>query len=181
MWDWEAIKNWNSFAPWLSGIGSLSAVIVTLWLVRREKYVRLAVETGYATSSMGQSAIMARVTNVGVRKANIKEIYIKAGLFRSSIDVPLPIQLRVSPILPTTLEDGDFIEIDLPMEAIAIQLKQRFRDAAWWNGGVSATLFLRTVKIGVSTSTGKIFEGRMNTEGKENFLRFFRLADQPLE
>jgi len=54
MWDvktWDMIRNWNSFAPWLSGIGNLVVIIITLWLVRRDKFIRLLLDTEYVTTS----------------------------------------------------------------------------------------------------------------------------------
>lgn len=184
MWNaktWEFIRNWNTFAPWLSGIGSLSAVIVSLWLVRRDKYIRLMVETGYVPNSfMNTPAVRVTVTNIGTRKANITEIYLKAGALRPVMDVPLPLQLRNAPVLPASLDDGDFIDIDLPMDPTAIQLKTTFQSTAWWNGGRSARMFLRTVKIGIRTSTGKVIEARLSLEGAEQFLRYFRLANQSI-
>lgn len=181
MWDnktWEIIRNWNTFAPWLSGIGSLSAVIVSLWLVRRDKSIRLLVETGYSTAPLQTPAVRVTVTNVGTRKANVADIYVKAGAFRPVVDFPLPFQLRTAPVLPASLDDGDFIDIDLPIESIAIQLKTTFQNTAWWNGGRSANVFLRTVKIGVRTSTGKAFEANLSLEGAEVFLRRFRLSNE---
>lgn len=177
---WEVIRKWNSFAPWLSGIGSLSAVVVTLWLLRREKFVRLLVETGYGTTFFGNPAVIVTVTNIGVRKATIKDIYIKAGAFRPVADVLLPDQLQSSPKLPESLDDGEFTQISVEMEATAIQLKQLFRNASWWNGGMAQSIFLRTVKLGIRTSTGKTFEARLNHDGVEQFLKYFRLADQKI-
>ena len=183
MWDdhtWQIIKNWNTFAPWLSGIGSLSAVIVSLWLVRRDKFIRLLVETGYSTSPMQTPVVRATVTNVGLRKANITEIYVKACAFRTVVDVSIPIQLRTAPALPASLDDGGFIDIELPMESTATNLKTVFQNTAWWNGGRSANVFLRTVKIGILTSTGKAIEAKLSREGDEQFLRYFRLANQSI-
>ena len=181
MWDakaWEIIRNWNTFAPWLSGIGSLSAVIVSLWLVRRDKSIRLLVETGHCTSFLQTEVVRVTVTNVGTRKANVAKIYVKAGVFRLVVDFSLPLQLRTAPVLPASLDDGDIIDIDLPMESIAIQLKTTFQNTAWWNGGRSASIFLRTVKIGIQTSTGKSFEAKLSLEGAEDFLRRFRLSNE---
>jgi len=183
MWDddtWKIIKNWNTFAPWLSGVGSLSAVIVSLWLVRRDKFIRLLVEISYSTSALQTPAVKVTVTNVGARKANITEIYMKVGVFRTIMDVVDPIQERTNPVLPASLDDGDFIDIDLPMESMTANLKTAFQNAAWWNGGKSANIFLRAVKIGVRTSTGKAIEANLNRKGSEQFLRYFRLANQPI-
>lgn len=184
MWDtktWDMIKNWNSFAPWLSGIGNLMVISITLWLVRRDKFIRLVLETEYVTSLIMQTpAIRLTVTNVGTRKANIAGIYLKTGRFRRNVHVPLPIQLRTAPALPESLDDGDFIHLDLTMETVAIQLKKILKDTPWWNGGRSANVFLRTVKVGIRTSTGKAFEVRLSREGLEQFLPYYRLADQEL-
>lgn len=183
MWDaktWEIIRNWNTFAPWLSGIGSLSAVIVSLWLVRRDKSIRLLVETGHTIAAMNTPVVRVTVTNVGTRKANVAEIYMKAGAFRPVVDFPPRFELKNLPVLPASLDDGDFIYIDLPIDSVAIQLKTTFQNTAWWNGGRSANIFLRTVKIGIRTSTGKAIEAKLSLEGAEQFLRYFRLANQPI-
>lgn len=181
MWDiktWDMIRNWNSFAPWLSGIGNLVVIVITLWLVRRDKFIRLLVETEYVTTSgMEIPAIRLTVTNVGTRKANIAGIYLKTGRFRKTKHFLLPLQIRQSPVLPASLDDGDFVHLDLDMEAAAIQLKDILKETGWWNGGRSAHGFLRTVKVGIRTSTGKAFETRLSRDGIEQFLPYYRLAD----
>ncbi len=129
---------------------------------------------------MGAPTVRVIVTNIGTRKANVTEIYMKAGIFRPVMEVPLPIQLRTAPVLPASLDDGDFIDIDLPMESTAIQLKNTYQDTPWWNKGWSANIFMHTVKIGVRVSTGKTFETKLHGEVTEQFLRYFRLGDHPL-
>lgn len=47
--DSSTVDYWkfvNSFAPWLSAIGTLSAVIVAIYLARRDKFVRLKCAAG---------------------------------------------------------------------------------------------------------------------------------------
>ena len=182
MWDvetWDVIRNWNSFAPWLSGIGNLVVIIITLWLVRRDKFIRLLLDTEYVTTSgMEIPAIRLTVTNVGTRKANIAGIYLKTGRFRKTMHIPLPLQIRQAPVLPKSLDDGDFVHLDLGMEAVAIQLKSILKETGWLNGGRTAHGFLRTVRVGIRASTGKTFEAGLNRDGMEQFLRYYRLADQ---
>lgn len=45
--DVEFWKFINTFAPWLSALGTIAAVVVSLYLARRDKSIRLEVSAGH--------------------------------------------------------------------------------------------------------------------------------------
>jgi hypothetical protein len=78
----------NSFADWLSALGTVSAVILALYLARRDKNVRLEVSAGHrivvtpGTEGPYPEYLMIRIVNIGHREAQITNIGWKVGLFR---------------------------------------------------------------------------------------------------
>jgi hypothetical protein len=69
--------NWGSVADWVSGLGSLSAGIIALYLARASQRIRLK---GYCGLRMivgfgntPQEVVSFVVTNVGTRSTVIKE------------------------------------------------------------------------------------------------------------
>src|SRR2546428_351481 len=72
----------NSFAPWLSAVGTICAVITALYLARRGDRIRLRVRCGIrivvAQGGRPGSApqyVNLEVTNVGRRTATITTLY----------------------------------------------------------------------------------------------------------
>jgi len=75
---WQFI---NSFAPWLAALGTLLAVIISLYLARRDKQIRISVNAYITTlinslnnSNQSDRYLCIEVTNTGHRTANITSI-----------------------------------------------------------------------------------------------------------
>jgi hypothetical protein len=103
----------NSFAPWLSAIGTLSAVIVAIYLARRDKFVRLKCVAGIRML-MGPDfpnhpeLISISITNIGMRKAKIDGLSMKIGVIKPIfLELIPPRDDRSSSPLPVVLGDGD--------------------------------------------------------------------------
>ena len=71
----ETWKFINTFAPWLSAIGTLMAVAVSLYLARHDKRIRLEVNAGHRLLiTEGQKGphpeyLLIRIVNIGHREA----------------------------------------------------------------------------------------------------------------
>jgi hypothetical protein len=171
----------NSFAPWAASIVGTVGIGVSIWLGLRNNFLRLKLDVDLATPPISKGpTVRISVANIGTRKANLVRAYVKSGAFRKIKQIPLIHQLRTDPTLPAVLEDGGVVGIDFTMDALALQLKTDFRDTAWWNGGAWLGWFLRTVKIGIVTSTGKAFEVRLRPQQIDGFMGTFRLAGERL-
>lgn len=109
------IENWkfiNTFAPWLSAIGTFSAVIVSLYLAKLEKPLRLKIqaETRTIIDSNNEEYLMIEVINIGSRKANITGLGWTLGIFVKKSFIQIVKEdyrdLYSSP-LPISLMDGE--------------------------------------------------------------------------
>lgn len=76
--DRESWRFINTFAPWLSALGTITAVVVSLWLARRQG-IRLRASVGVFKELVGPNpgsrSVLASVTNCGVRPVRISNIY----------------------------------------------------------------------------------------------------------
>ncbi len=108
----ETFQILNTVGTWLAGIGTLSAVIVSLYLARRDSKVKLKVCAGHRvlvtpgqTGTPDYCSIM--VTNVGFRPATITGIGWKVGLFKKKYGTQTVYGHPASSNLPVKLDYGD--------------------------------------------------------------------------
>jgi hypothetical protein len=82
----ETWKFINTFAPWLSAVGTISAVITSLYLARKSRRIHLKVDAGLRTlvqqGSPAKEYVAITVVNRGDRAATIQSIGWKIGFFR---------------------------------------------------------------------------------------------------
>lgn len=124
--DKETWKFINTFAPWLSAIGTLAAVATSLWLAQRDRRIRLAVRASLRIQFMrgggpghGDRFVSVNVINRGRRTANVSGIGWRLGLVnRREFLVP---DYQGS-TLPAKLEDGDEAAFLFPLDQFAIGL-----------------------------------------------------------
>jgi hypothetical protein len=106
---WEFI---NTFAPWFSAIGTVSAVVVSLYLARRDRNVRLQVSAGHRVlitrgSDHRPEYLNIRVVNVGHREAQISNIGWKFGFLKKQHAIQMLEDNTISSALPVRLKDGE--------------------------------------------------------------------------
>ncbi len=120
--DWTFI---NTFAGWLSAVGTLLAVIVSLYLSRRDSRIRLHVNVGIRKLFIGTGEhvvkkapdfIVIAVTNVGRRTANVTGLYWKNWLMPRRYFYQMPGEAPLSAQIPAQLGDGDEADFTLPLE-----------------------------------------------------------------
>jgi hypothetical protein len=108
----ETLQILNTIGIWLAGVGTLSAVIVSLYLARRDSKVQLKVSAGHRVLvTPGQKGTpdycSIRVVNVGFRPATITGIGWRVGFFRKKYGIQTVHGHPVSSKLPIKLEHGD--------------------------------------------------------------------------
>ena len=111
MVDWDQLQ-WGSVADWVSGIGSLSAAIVALYVAHTSSRVRLRGYCGRRLVVGGGTPtleiISISVTNVSQRTTTVTNIGLSMGLpFRMRRGVITIMQGPISHGIPKTLADGD--------------------------------------------------------------------------
>jgi hypothetical protein len=154
---WQFI---NTFAPWLSAIGTISAVFVSLYLATQDRRVRLKisasvqvlVQNGHSEEFVGISAV-----NVGRRELTITGIGWKMGIFRKRGFFQLGFSHHSTP-LPTRLEDGETAIFLIPLENTEMHWVSGMRDEL----GKLPWLKVYFMKAHVVTSIGKTFTVRVD-------------------
>ena len=171
--DIEFWKFFNSFAPWFSAIGSLSAVILALYLSRQDKRVRLDVSVGHRvliTPGLNEPRpdyLAIKIVNIGHREVQISNLTWKTGVFKKSYGVQLIGKDVLSSPLPVRLKDGEeanyFVELD--------------QNDDWINKFIQdylpnfPSLRLRFIRFRVHTSIGKYFSSKLEKSFKELWLK----------
>lgn len=106
---------------WLSAIGTIAAVIVALFLARRDQRIRLAGSANvYVLFERGDLKnphyVALTITNVGTRTFMLTGISWRTGVIKKHHFFILPPANDLSSRLPLKLADGDQAALYLPLE-----------------------------------------------------------------
>nr|WP_320165904.1 hypothetical protein [uncultured Methylophaga sp.] len=165
MFTEETWKFINTFAPWFSAIGTISAVILSLYLARRDKNVRLEVSAGHRLIiSPGDSEpfpeyLSIYVVNVGHREAQLTNIGWKVGIFKKRYAVQSTINDGLSSPLPVRLKDGEEAKYLIPLNDENDWLKDFIEKMLSPNPKIQS----RFARIQAFTSIGKTFESKIES------------------
>lgn len=182
MLDQETWRFINSFAPWLSALGSCAAVITALFLAQRDQHIRLSVRVALSVyldscggPGHGNRLITVKITNNGARAATILPVGWRTGytIFNHFKF------FRLEPIefvwehyggtqLPSKLADGDFALLTFPLEKFsgAIINSMPERALSPW-----PHLRFRTMRVIVPTTTGKTIYAPVTSEVRKELVR----------
>jgi hypothetical protein len=161
MLDQETWLFINTFAPWLAALGTIAAVVTSLYLARRSDRIDLRLSVGIRTLALlgggaghGTDFVFLNITNLGRRSATLTAIFWKPVPWRKSGLFWIPPQNANSSSFPITLTDGQSANYALPVA----QFEENFRDYAHeMFSGFTGFIRLRLVRMCVSTSTGDQF------------------------
>jgi hypothetical protein len=107
---WQFI---NSFADWFSGIGTIAAVIVALYLAAHDRRIILLPRATFITRNDGD-VIQITVTNRHRRTTRTTAIYWKTGIFKRRLFyLSVADPLRNSSPLEIELNDGEQAQYDI--------------------------------------------------------------------
>lgn len=175
---WEFI---NTFSPWLSAVGTLAAVLVSLYLAGRDKRIKLKVCAGYrllvtqGLSSESSDYLAIQIVNIGHREAQITGIGWKVGLFKKQYGVQTIMADGISSTMPVRIRDGEEANYFIPLEG----------DLSWLNDFVNNFLQpnpesrLKYVKVQAFTSVGKKFETKIEKGLQRKFLEHISIKKTP--
>jgi hypothetical protein len=171
----------NGFAGWLSGFGSLSAVVVSLYLARRDMRIRLRISadirqivfSGPPPVKKGEFITIA-VTNVGRRSARVTGLFWKNLLIPHLYLLQIPGDAPLSAQLPARLQDGDEADFTVPVQVFAKN------DAAVFCRLLPRPrkLMVQFLRMQVRTSTGEVFGARIDKELKKWLLAYIAGGEQ---
>ena len=162
----------NTFAPWLSALGTLSAVALSLYLARRDKTVRLEVSAGHrllvtpGTPGPWPEFLAISVVNIGHRDAQITNIGWRVGILRKRHAIQTTITDGMSSQLPIRLRDGEEAKYFVPMN----------ETTNWLDNFASKMLAplprvqVYFVRIQVFTTIGRTFEARIESSLRDKLI-----------
>jgi hypothetical protein len=160
VFDKETWQFINTFAPWLSALGTISAVIVSLYLATRDRRISLKVSAGVKIIMQGghsETFIGVSAVNMGRREVTITGIGWQTGLFRKREFVQLGFSPHSSD-LPARLQDGETANYFIPLENTGnhwvLKVKDDLGKCLWFK-----VYFMKALVV---TSIGKTFRVRVN-------------------
>ena len=162
LWNRETWRFINSFAPWLSAIGTLLAVITSLYLARRGNRISLKLILGIRKvaalgggTDHGQELIWLNIVNLGRRAATITSLHWRPLPWKRWGLIWLAPSNIYSSRFPVTLNDGQEANYALEIE----RFRENFRDFARKQySGHFGGLKLHFLRVCVSTSTGAVYK-----------------------
>ncbi len=121
--------NWGSVADWVSGIGSLSAGIIALYLARTSQRIRLKGSCGLRVivgiGTTPQEVVWLVVTNIGARSTVINNVSMRVGRFRKKrFAIITLVKDRYSVGIPYSLADGQQANWGIPLDQSRTWIKE---------------------------------------------------------
>lgn len=157
----DKITLFNACGAWIAAIGTISAVIVALYLARSDRIIRIRLSVGHRLVGSGpdlakyQDHCAIKAVNMGFRKVTITGIGWKAGFLKKRTYEQI---LSMSPypsMMPITLADGDEATWHIPFNSVdehpnwidTFPLKLLGKHPYWIS---------KSIRIFVYTSVGKM-------------------------
>jgi hypothetical protein len=168
----------NTFAPWLSALGTLGVVVLSLWLARRGSPILLKVRAGHRLlAGQGMDHIpeylFIGVVNVGIRKARITGVGWKIGWLKKQHAIQMLDNNLFSSSIPVDLDESQEAQFLISLQG-----------TNWLNSFASdfigkwPRLNCRSLKIQVWTSVGKVFESRIESGLRQKILEAYYIANK---
>lgn len=144
--------NWGSVADWVSGLGSMAAVITALYLASWSQKIKLSGYCGIrlviGAGGPQQELVFISVTNIGNRTATICNIGMRVGRFKKRHAIISATKGIYSDGIPVTLADGQVAKWGIPLN----QDMQWIRDLV--GGFVKTESDARTLRFLVFSTHG---------------------------
>lgn len=144
---------WGSVADWVSGLGSLSAGIIALYLARASQRIRLKgycglrMIVGFGTTP--QEIVAFVVTNIGTRSTVINNISMRVGRFKKKrFAIITMVRDQYSVGIPYPLADGQDAHWGVPLD----QSRSWIKDLC--NDFIQTPSDVKTLQFRVHTSHG---------------------------
>ncbi|WP_434516668.1 hypothetical protein AB6Q56_08775 [Dechloromonas sp. ARDL1] len=173
--DWATV-NWGSVADWVSGLGSMSAGMVALYLARSSERIRLRGFCGVRTMVGGgvdpTDFFFLSVTNVGTRSTVINNVSMQVGRFRKKRHAVITVvKDRYSVGIPYAINDGQDAYWAIPLG----DNNQWMRDLC--DGFVLSPSDAKTLRIKVHTNHGQVLAIKPDPEFVEDLVKILAEID----
>jgi len=157
----------NSFAPWLSAMGTIAAACVALYLGLRRDRLKLRI-TALHKVMIGDSRkdyLEIRAVNTGFVRANITGVDLQWGCYKKKYAVfPIEFDQNFSSKLPIEIEPGQDSKYYYPWELWLSSFTENDQDE-------DRSLDPRTIKIRVWTSVGKLFNATIPKNHRQELIQ----------
>jgi len=179
--DQETWRFINTFAPWLSAIGTLSAVVTSLYLARQSNRIKMELRVGLRrvgyvggqpmTEPVAKGAtptppllFWLNITNLGHRGATIDKVYWKLVPWSKRGLIWFPPQNSYSSAFPITLGDGQSASYAIPVPEFESKQGETLRsELSHWPRGIRS----RLLRVCVATSTGDVFKQKLERDMRQ--------------
>jgi len=112
--------NWGSIADWVSGLGSLSAAVVALYLAKSAERIRLRGYCGLRVvvgqGMEPQDLVFISVTNIGTRATVINNVSMRVGWLKRRYAVITIVKDQYSVGVPYSIADGQEGHWGIPID-----------------------------------------------------------------
>lgn len=160
--DQETIQIWGVVGTWVAGIGTVSAVIVSLWLAYHQGRIKLKIWAGHRimiqTGMEGQTDYcMVNVVNTGFRPVYLTSLGWEAGWFRKKQFV----QVFGTPgndDVPKLLKEGEETKFMLPFRLNGDEEDWIIRFPQYLAGKKGKRRYIKSLRCIVATSVGETFK-----------------------
>jgi len=162
--DSNTLQLWSVIGTWVASIGTVSAVITSLWLSYHQGRIKLKVVAGCRqVVTPGSSHIpdycMIKVANTGTRPAKIVNVGWEAGRFRNKRHMVQMFGIPGFDDVPKMLPEGEEATFMVPFHLNGDDEDWIVRFPQYLSEGDSD--ILKTLKVTVHTSVGQSFKVRV--------------------
>jgi hypothetical protein len=149
---WSAL---NAIAAIISALGTLAAVIVALYLARRDQRPRMQVSASVmqmANSPQKVEFLFITGTNIGQLPLTVKGIFWTIGWYRKQTFITVPFENQYSEKLPKELTHGQQVRLVQPLKEFEAGHDTfiRYLRERWYR-----RYFIGSLRCGIYTSTGQ--------------------------
>lgn len=174
LFDEETWRFINTFAPWLSAFGTIAAVILSLYLARSDKRIKLDISAGHriivipGNKDYRPNYLYIHIVNIGHREVQIVNIGWKIGFFKieQSIQTLIPND-GMSSQMPIRLKDGEEAKYFIPLDEEPSWIREVIDKSLQPNPKIR----IRFMKLHVFTSVGNEFTSRIEKGLKNHILK----------
>jgi hypothetical protein len=164
------IRQWLDIsAEYLTAVGTVGAVIVALYLARKDRREKISVSAAIhhfvppgRTFAESIRSYGLTATNVGFATLTAQNLCWRVGVFRKKVLYvipPSPLDQGSTDLLPKTLRRGDWLTVRTPEQQFINGLASLLQEVS---EHPFPTLALRSIRAGIETSTKKRFIARLN-------------------
>jgi hypothetical protein len=165
------LQVWSVIGTWVAGLGTLAAVVVSLWIALHQSRVKLEVGAGHRLlitpgSQEKPEYCLIRVVNVGLRPAKITHVGWEIGKGKNRKYMLQSFGFPESDSIPKTLQEGEEANFMIPLNYANANDDWIIRFPKYLAEENSSKSF-SSLKVTVNTSVGQTFKRKV----EENLIR----------